>query len=294
MDAKDLQIVKALLKNCRTTYREMAEILDLSINAVYKRVQNMLDSGLILGFTAKPSLIALNGLEILIFGRSKAKNLDELSHKLGEDDRVYFVGLAAGNLIYIGGYLRNISELHDYTTFITQKAQLDELTTCIKKVPYRISPEKLTSLDYKILKGLKDDARRAVSDLAEEVRVSPKTTRKRIKKMIDYNLIDFSINFAPQMTTSNFHIYLSKKGDYNKKYKRIESKYSDYILYLQQFSNIPNFIMMTALTNTNQEAAKLHNSLQREGFEWLEHNILYNGYFFGTWRDELYRKTLAA
>ncbi|TFF97993.1 MAG: AsnC family transcriptional regulator [Promethearchaeota archaeon] len=292
MDKKDLLIAKKLLENCRITYRELAEILDLSVNAVYKRVQNMVDSGLILAFTAKPSLIALDSIEILTFGKTKSQNLDKLSKRLGEHESVYFVGLAAGNMIYIGAYLRNISKLHEFTTFITKTADLTDSKTCIKKSPYRESPEELKSLDYEVLKGLRLDARRSISDLADEIGVSAKTARRRIKKMMEYDLVEFSINFAPQMITSNFHIYLMRDKDYYTEYKRLEIKYADYILYLQQFSNLPNLIMMTSLTETNQESADLHRCLQQEDFEMLEHHIFYNGYFFETWRDKLYNKMI--
>jgi len=292
MDKKDLLIAKKLLENCRITYRELADILNLSVNAVYKRVQNMLDSGLILAFTAKPSLIALGGIEVLIFGRTTSQNLDKLSKRLGKHESVYFVGLAAGNWIYVGAYLRNIAELHEFTTFITKTADLTDSKTCIKKSPYRESSEELKSLDYEMLKALRLDARRSISDLADEIGVSAKTARKRIKKMEEYDLVEFSINFAPQMITSNFHIYLERNKDYHREYKRIEAKYDEFILYLQQFSNLPNLIMMTALTNTNQESAELHQQLQQEGFQTLEHHIFYNGYFFETWRDRLYNKML--
>ncbi|MBD3195508.1 MAG: AsnC family transcriptional regulator [Candidatus Lokiarchaeota archaeon] len=292
MDGKDLQIAKLLLKNCRTTYREISEELDLSVNAIYKRVQNMIDEGLIKSFTAKPSLIALNGIEILIYGRTKSLGLEKLSKNLGNHESTYFIGIAAGNMIYINGYLRNISELHEYSTFVNKIGKLQTSTTCIRKLPYRITSETLTSLDYEILKVLNNNARRSVSDFADEVGVSAKTARKRIKKMEMYNLVDFSINFAPQMLTSQFHISLNPDKDYFKEFQRLNKTYTDNILYLQQFSNIPNLIMMTALTKTNQESANLHNNLQKEGFKDLLHHIFYNGYFFETWRDLLYREKL--
>jgi DNA-binding Lrp family transcriptional regulator len=252
----------------------------------------MIDEGLIRAFTARPSLTALNGIEILIFGESQVRNLDSLANEIGKSEFTYFVGLAAGNIIYVSGYLRNISELHEYSSEIIKIGKLKESTTCIKQIPYRITEETLTSLDYEILKALRVDARRSVSDFADDVGVSAKTARKRLKKMKKYNLVEFSINFAPQAITSNFHIYLQNEKDYYTEYNRIERKYKDNILYLQQFSNIPNLIMMTALTSTNRESAKIHNQLQNEGFDRLEHNIFFNGYFFETWRDELYRKKL--
>jgi len=42
---------------------------------------------------------------------------------------------------------------------------------------------------------------------------------------------------------------------------------------------------MTALTKNNKEAADLYAQLQDEGFKELLHDIIYNGFFFKTWRD---------
>lgn len=39
MDESDLKIVLLLMINSRLSYRELADHLDLSLNAVYKRVQ---------------------------------------------------------------------------------------------------------------------------------------------------------------------------------------------------------------------------------------------------------------
>ena len=53
MDENDLQIIKLLIFNSRMSYREIAGHLDISLNAVYKRVQNLIELGVIRRFTAK-------------------------------------------------------------------------------------------------------------------------------------------------------------------------------------------------------------------------------------------------
>ncbi|MBY9005270.1 MAG: winged helix-turn-helix transcriptional regulator [Candidatus Lokiarchaeota archaeon] len=285
MDEIDLHIAKILLKNCRTTYRLIAEELNLSLNAIYKRVQNLIDLGIIRAFTARPSLIALNGIEVLIYGKTIGKDTTLISQELGLNNNTYFVGVAGGNLLYIGGFLKNISELHECIISMSTIGKLENTLTLIKKYPYRINPEKLIDLDYKILEDISTDGRKTIKDIGDEIKISAKTVQKHINKMIEYDLVDFSINFAPQILTSQFHIYLERESDYNEELKRIEKKYENNILYLQQYSNIPNLIMMTALTKTNNEAAELYRQLQNEGFKELSHDIFYKGFFFKTWRD---------
>ena len=295
MDPIDLQIVKLLLVNCRITYRDIGQTLELSVNAVYKRVQNLIETGVIRAFTAKPSLIGLKAVNVLVFGQSKGANLNDISKKLGSHESIYFVGNAGGNFLYIDGYLREMSELNEYTAYASRIANLNDFITCIKELPYRINPEVLTKTDYQILRVLGNEAKRSIADLADNIGLSAKTIRKRIKRMMEYNLVEFSINFAPQTEgtiVSQFHVYLDKKIDYDDEYERINEKYKDNILYLQRFTNIPNLLMITTLTKSNKEAANLYSRLQEENFEIVEYHIIYNGFFFETWRDKLYQEIL--
>ena len=285
MDEIDLHIAKIFLKNCRTTYRLIANELNLSLNAIFKRVQNLIDLGIIRAFTARPSLIALNGIEVLIYGKTIGKDTTLISKELGLNNNTYFVGVAGGNFLYIGGFLHNLEELHEYIISMSKIGKLENTLTLIKKYPYRINPEKLIDLDYKILENISTDGRKTLRDIGDEIKISTKTIQRHMNKMIEYDLVEFSINFAPQILTSQFHIYLERESDYNEEFKRIEKKYENNILYLQQYSNVPNLIMMTALTKTNNEAAELYRQLQNEGFKELLHDIFYNGFFFETWRD---------
>ncbi|MHA2288571.1 MAG: AsnC family transcriptional regulator [Promethearchaeota archaeon] len=297
MDTTDLHIAKLLLSNCRITYRDIAKTFELSVNAVYKRVQNMINSGVIRAFTARPSLIGLKAINVLIAGKSEGRNINDISGELGSHESIFFVGNAGGNYLYIDGYLREISELENYTANVSKIAKLHDFITCIKELPYRINPEVLTKTDYRILRVLVNDAKRSLADIAEDIGLSAKTVRKRIKRMMEYNLVEFSINFAPQTEGTivcQFHAYLNQKKDYNSEYKRIEEKYYDYILYLQRFTNISNLLMITALTKSNREAATLYSKFQEEDYEKVEYNIIYNGFFFDTWRDLLYREILSS
>jgi Lrp/AsnC family leucine-responsive transcriptional regulator len=295
MDSVDLQIVKILLENCRTTYRQIGETLHLSVNAIYKRVQAMIDTGVIRAFTARPSLIGLKAINVLIFGQSKGKNLNEISKQLGNHESIFFVGNAGGNYLYIDGYLRNINELDEYTVSVSDIAVLEEFSTCIKALPFRINPEVLTKIDFQILRTLGSDAKRTIADLAKDLGITAKTIRKRVKRMREYNLVEFSINFAPQnegTIVSQFHIYLDKNSDHDNEINNIKEQYNDNLLYLQRFTNIPNLLMLTALSKSNKEAADLYSRLQAESHENVEHHIIYNGFFFETWRDKLFQEKL--
>ena len=83
MDEIDLLIQQKLLQNSRLTYRELAEITDISVSAVHKRLKKMEEDEIIIAYNARPSLFALNYLPILIFGTSSAKSIDTFPFVIG-------------------------------------------------------------------------------------------------------------------------------------------------------------------------------------------------------------------
>ena len=66
MDEIDLIILRKLLYNCRLTYRELAEITDMSVSAIHKRIKKLEDNGTIHAYIARPSVIALKYLNVII------------------------------------------------------------------------------------------------------------------------------------------------------------------------------------------------------------------------------------
>ncbi|MGQ9514093.1 MAG: Lrp/AsnC family transcriptional regulator [Thermoproteota archaeon] len=110
MDKTDLIISQLLLENSRLSCRELADKLGLSINAIHKRIKRMQESGIIRSFTAKVSLNALEALVVWIFGRSGA-DLTKVHEMLSKHGSIYWVAVAGGNNVYVGSYLKNISEL---------------------------------------------------------------------------------------------------------------------------------------------------------------------------------------
>ena len=50
MDEIDLIIIKKLIENSRVTYRELAEMVDMSITTIYKRINKLVDDGNINAF----------------------------------------------------------------------------------------------------------------------------------------------------------------------------------------------------------------------------------------------------
>ncbi len=86
MDKTDMILIQLLLQNSRRPYRELADTLNLSVNAAHKRIHELIESGILRTFTAKINLSAFEkAVSVWVWGRSEAKSLDEIITKLGKD-----------------------------------------------------------------------------------------------------------------------------------------------------------------------------------------------------------------
>lgn len=297
VDKTDVILCQMLLTNSRLSYRELAEKLNLSVTAVHNRIQSLIEMGIIRKFNAKLSLIAKNGIHILIFGVSKTNSIRDLNPKLEKHGSIYWLALGGGNILYIGAYLKNVAELDSLVRFIKEAAEMPEPTVGITVSPIPafirmgVDPEtKLCELDYKIIRSLKDDSRKATSAIAEELGVSAKTVRRRLTRMVKNYLIMLSMDWYPDASNdiiSAFHVQVKPDADSNTP-NIILQKYYPNILFYWGFSNIPNTYIFFTWNPTSKELRETRESLEREPtVQAVSPNIIYTGYIFNTWLDDI-------
>jgi Lrp/AsnC family leucine-responsive transcriptional regulator len=87
IDAIDREILAALMRNARTSYRELGELVSLSANATAERVRRLREAGVIAGFraivdpaAAGRTLLAL--IDIRIDGPGDAERFERLVESL--------------------------------------------------------------------------------------------------------------------------------------------------------------------------------------------------------------------
>ena len=292
MDDIDLKILKKLSQNCRLTYRELATMINMSISAIHKRIKNLVDDETISAFIARPNSIALKYLSVAIFGTSNAKSMDAVSKELGQHENVYYVLIESGKHLLILGYLRDISSMRDYSTYVSETAQISAPIIGITDIPYITTPEPLSTIDYKILKTLNRDARKPITDIADDVGISAKTVRKRLVRMIENKLVNFTVEWtekAENNLTTGFHIYLKEGTSINSTNQYLYEKYSENIIICLSYSNIPNFTTMYVWTRNIQESQKIQEELQTEGFKDIIPYIALSGNSYDCWVDQLLR-----
>ena len=218
--------------------------------------------------------------------------MDAVSKELGQHESVESIAIGGGKFLVIVGFLRDISELQDYSVFVSKTAQISEPTIGIINVPYMTIPEPLTTIDFKILKTLNKDARKSITDIADDVGLSAKTVRKRLDRMIENNLATFTIQWKPLYKESFitiFNLILNEGRDIISTIQHINLKYSKNVVTCFSYSNITNLITLETWSTTAQESQKIQEELQTEGFKDVIPQIALSGVHYDCWVDQLLR-----
>ena len=293
MDRTDISLCLFLLANSRTPYHELAAKLGLSINAVHKRIGAMVNQGIIRAFTAHPSLLSVGAVSVWVYGRSEAAHPGDAHARLKADDRTYWVANSGGGYLYVGGYLRNISELDGFVSFVRREGELSDPAVGI--VPAMGSnPGSLRPLDYQIIASLRRDSRKPATDVASEVNASAKTVHRRLEWMAEKGLVEFSLDWYPDKSNDIValcHIDVGRGSERQQVLSSLRKKFSDNILVEMMFSNLPNVIVLFMWTNSMRQMEDLRKGVEGvEGIESAMLNVLQIGYLFDTWRDDLVLK----
>ena len=295
LDKTDIMLSLILLANSRTPYHELADKLGLSINAVHKRIKAMTEVGIIRAYTARINLAMFKALSIWIFGRSEVRPFDEVHLRLQNNDSTYWVAYSGGGHIYVGAYIQEIAQLEQYVTFVKKETQMvDPVVGILSPPPTFLLPfqnEKFYPLDYKIIRALQKDAKKPVLEVANELGVSTKVVQRHLKKLMEKNLVELSIEWYPDASNdimSICHLQLTTSADKEKLSISLMEEFAPNLLFCISFSNLPDLLICFLWTNTMKELKGIRERLGKvEGVESTILNVLYTGFIFDTWRDKL-------
>ena len=292
MDKTDIFLILSLLANSRTPYQVLAERLHLSVNAVHKRLQNLIEKGIVEAFTAKPSLYALGAYDVIIHGQSRVNPISDTMKRLSYNDSVYWVAVASGNYLYVGCYIRSIDDLEGVAEFVRGTTEIPEpkigFITWGATTPPK-PDEPFDALDWQIIYQLKDDSRKPLAEIAEAVNASAKTVRRHLDDMIRNYYIDISLRWYPDKGDDILTIFHVRTGPGVKLDQQdLTRRYLPNLLYAMTFSNLPGEYLLVTWTRSMKELKELKARIEGEGlFESVYLNILYTGEIYATWRDKL-------
>jgi DNA-binding Lrp family transcriptional regulator len=234
LDTIDLNILSTLARDCRTSYSSIGSQIGLTSKSVKARVKKMVRSGVIEKFVVRVNPAA--------FGYRTAIVLIRTRNGITKDDVIQRVK-EFGDLAYHAHHVGSTS-----VAALIIKKPLDE--KIIQSLNDRLKPATivrtsvaelsvtstdLSDTDLRIIKSLLlSGARIEISDIAKEVGISEKTTTRRLDRMKEGRLLDFSLQCSP--TTMIGYIQFAipiivPKTHYRSVLERMYSEFQANILY---------------------------------------------------------------
>lgn len=209
MDDKDLDILKLLLFDGRMSYESIAKKVKLTPYLVKKRVNNFVDLGVIQKF--------VTNLNFLIFQKSVCYSLaevkpgtdqQELIERIGQLDEVGGGAISLQNKMQI---IHTYSDDHDFKKNLEKLMQFEEIVNMenfILLIPPNLDfkSERLTKTDWKIINSIKDNCRKTDVEISNELGISSKTVKRRLRYLRENNIILFMIDL--DTSAADFLSYL--------------------------------------------------------------------------------------
>lgn len=292
MDPTDLKLCLLLLANSRTPVRELGEKLGLSVAAVHGRIQTLREAGIIRAFTARIGLPKLQSTTVLVWATSRIASNEEVVSRLRKDDHTYWVAFGGAGTVYLGAYLRNLTELDGYVSFVSREAELAEPVVGLLPMGPGLPDEPvLDRLDCRILRAMRRDARKPIADVAEELGLSAKTVGRRLNRMIADGSAELSLEWYPDAANdiiSMWHLDLKPDADREQASALLMNRYAENGLFVMPLSNLPRILLFATWTGSMKDTKDLRIRLSNEApFARAAPNVLYTGHMLDTWRDAL-------
>lgn len=296
MDEIDMQLIQEITYCSRMPYRELADRMELSVTTVHKRIQAMVDQGIIKKFSVYPSPRILPWIYISIMGKSHADSVDDAIGRLSRHPSTERIAPASGDYLIIDGLLRDVSEVSRYVDFVVREARIADPCVSLHDRSYLFGTDtdRFTNMDFKILSSLLDDSRKQVVDIAIELGVSVSTVRRRLERMERKRMIVNTIQIDPASTGNVYAIFLLtiKTGaDRAEVVNKIKSKYKKNLIGTWVYDTIPDLANLNVWVKTMPEMKALRENLQKEElFEKITPVVPYEVLYYDTWLTKYIRE----
>jgi DNA-binding Lrp family transcriptional regulator len=193
VDKIDLKIINSLTGDCRTPYRNIAERVGITPNAVKARVNKMISQGIIQNFVVRINPVIFGyEKECILTVRHYYKSMKEdqdIVKKLNLLGDVFvYAKQLGGDSMFVLAIKPGAEDKIGLMIDLLKPAIVDS-----KFVDYKPTSMSITISDVKIIKCLLSNARMEIADIAKDASISSKTVARRIDKMRESRILEFSI-----------------------------------------------------------------------------------------------------
>lgn len=223
LDKTDIDILRILINDCRTSYRNISSAVGLSKNAVKARVSKLISKGIILGFmtSINPAIFGYSRLCHLTIkdNRDMEKTLN-LLEQFGEPI-IKMDCIGGFSIFLLAAREQDVEKIQRLVEASRQKL----VQNCvIGQYPAR---HELRETDFRILRCLISDPRMEIAEIAKRISVSSKTVGKRLERMKEDRILNVIVNTDPARMPGyiifGMMIWFDRK-DYQKSIRRIQEE----------------------------------------------------------------------
>ncbi|MFW9850369.1 MAG: winged helix-turn-helix transcriptional regulator [Candidatus Thorarchaeota archaeon] len=204
MDAFDRILMSELASNCRVSFTDLAKKYDVSVNTIKKRVENLVEEGVIVAFDVQIPLSILGASFAVVTMKLTPEWSRESIQALGEHPNIYGIASGIQSEAFALVLYRSNQELTQVVDLLISSTGVSDTETIPLLPPLTggmvsstKSLDNLKKIDWKILQKLRRNGRMQLGDLADNVGSSPASVRKRLKFMRDNGLIEETILVNP-------------------------------------------------------------------------------------------------
>jgi DNA-binding Lrp family transcriptional regulator len=233
LDKIDLNILSTLARDCRTSYNSIGSQIGLTSKSVKARVKNTIHNGVIEKFVVRVNPAAFGYRTALVLvktsnGITKDKVIQRVRQFGDLAYHVHHMGRTSVAALIIKKQLDDniIQSLNDYL----KPATVISIAVSELFVSTSLSETDLRIIKYLLISG----ARTEISDIAKEVHISEKTTTRRLNRMKEGHLLDFSIQCDPAAMIGRIQFAIPivvAKSHYRSVLEHMYSEFQANILY---------------------------------------------------------------
>lgn len=198
LDSVDRKLLWELDANCRISYKKLGIKLNLTANAVRKRLENLIKIGVIVRFMVVPhnAVIDTEFISILVH-TDGTENQEEFVQRIGKHPVIHHVSplvtIEGGSYHLFGqySYLDMLSELRQHLK------ELDNVTE-VKQYPVLFPKGRkieLTKTQLKVLACLIDNPRMPISEIAQCSNIKARTVRRVLNKLQEEQAVRFTVRW---------------------------------------------------------------------------------------------------
>ncbi len=303
MDEIDLRLCQLLFANSRRPQRELAEELGIGVAGVHRRIQSLVDQGVIITFHANLSTSYLKALHAQVDGVCDCQSMAENLEILKKSGSVFSVLTSAANLTSVMLLLRDINDLGPMVDLVRGALKMPQpRVTIAMKILVGTEPlekeftgnRELSRIDYRIVNSLHRNSRKPIVDVADEIDITPKTARNRLEAMEREGAIEYGFDWNPARTIgASFIVRINLKPgtDRSAFISHLNKQYGARFIYTFIFSNMADYVGGYCWAPTVGQHSELVSALRSDGaVADVSSSIVHDMWGFETWRDRLLRE----